>query len=89
MIRTGITRQIDSLGRVSIPMSIRKNLGLDNKGTIEFFTDGDMICIKKFEETCLVCGKMNNVLVSGKNICPACQREILKWNNVSIAEDME
>ena len=86
---TGITRKIDSLGRVVIPKSIRNAQGLDEDATIEFLLNGDIICIKKYEQTCLVCGKANNIEVSGRNICPDCQREVLKWNNVSIAEDME
>lgn len=49
MKSTGIVRKIDELGRIVIPMEIRRNLGLEEKDPIEIFVDGDSIILKSYQ----------------------------------------
>lgn len=45
---TGITRRIDELGRIVIPRELRKTLRIKEGDTIEFYSDGDKLIIKKY-----------------------------------------
>ena len=50
MKSTGIVREIDPLGRIVLPKSIRKVYNLEERDGVEIFTDGDMIILKKSSE---------------------------------------
>lgn len=62
MKSTGIVRKVDELGRVVIPMELRKTLSIEEKDTIEIFVDEDKIILKKFESnmTCAITGEVSN-----------------------------
>ena len=78
MKATGIVRQIDTLGRVVIPVEIRRNLGIENEDNLEIFVDGDYIMLKKHEENCIFCGSPEDVQnIHGKNICKKCVKNII------------
>ena len=46
---TGIVRRTDALARMVVPVELRRHLGIPPGGHIEFYVDGDYICIKKYE----------------------------------------
>ena len=77
MKSTGVVRKLDTLGRVVIPIELRKTMGIDIKDTLEIYTEGDEIILKKYEPGCVFCGDARNVsLFKGKNICPKCMKEL-------------
>ena len=49
MRATGMTRHIDSLGRLVIPKEIRRTLGINHGDPVEFFVDGDSIILRKYD----------------------------------------
>lgn len=49
MKSTGILRRVDELGRVVIPKDIRRAMCIHENDPMEIFTEGDMICFKKYE----------------------------------------
>lgn len=61
MKSTGIVRKIDQLGRIVIPVEIRRNLELDYKESMEIFIEEDKILLKKFHEnyTCMITGELS------------------------------
>ncbi len=70
----GFIREIDSVGRIVIPIQLRKELGLLEPGSkLELFCDGKQIIAKKSVDSCVFC-KSEEELVSfeGKFICKAC-----------------
>ena len=74
----GFIREIDSVGRVVIPMQLRKELGMVEKGSkVEMFSDGKQIVLKKAVEDCIFC-KSEEELVEfeGKFICKSCFEKI-------------
>jgi len=74
----GITRQIDSLGRVVLPKELRDTMDLPEGTPIEFYTEGETIILKKYQPGCVFCGDINSVeQFKGQNICPACRKCIL------------
>ena len=77
MKATGIVRPVDPLGRVVIPIELRRTLNIETDDSLEVFVDGEYIMLKKYEPACIFCGDAKNVLnVRGKNICKKCLEEI-------------
>ena len=71
---SGFVREIDSVGRIVIPMQLRKELGIVERGSkVEMFSDGKQIILKKAVSDCIFC-KSEEELVEfeGKFICKAC-----------------
>lgn len=74
---TGIVRKVDELGRVVIPIELRRTLGIGEKDALEIYVDGDRIILKKYEPACIFCGNADEIIhFKGKNICPACIAEM-------------
>lgn len=62
MKATGIVRKTDQLGRVVIPMELRKKLSIGESDPLEIFVDEDMIILKKYQPdlTCLLTGTISS-----------------------------
>lgn len=81
MKATGIVRKVDELGRVVIPIELRRTLGIAERDALEIYTDQDRIILRKYEPTCtcIFCGNADDVvLFKGKNICKNCLDELKK-----------
>ncbi len=79
MKSTGIVRKVDELGRVVIPIELRRTLNIEEKDSLEIYVDGEHIILKKYEPACIFCGNAKDITVyKGKNICPACMAELKK-----------
>jgi len=77
MKSTGIVRKIDELGRIVLPIEMRRIFDLDIKDAVEIFTQDDMIIIKKYNEVCVICGSSTDLkLFENKNVCFKCVKEI-------------
>lgn len=77
MKSTGIVRRIDELGRVVLPIELRRIFDLNVKDSIEIYTDDDKIIIKKFQRTCVFCSSGEDVVeYKGKIICAECMKEL-------------
>lgn len=72
MKSTGIVRKVDELGRVVIPIELRRNLGIAEKDSLEIYVDDDNIVLKKFKPnmTCHVTGEASedNISLAGGKI---------------------
>ena len=58
---TGIVRNVDDLGRIVIPIEVRRKLGIQIKDTLEIFMDDDLIILRKYEPACILCGNDKNI----------------------------
>jgi transcriptional pleiotropic regulator of transition state genes len=77
MKSTGMVRKVDELGRIVIPIELRRTLNIGEKDGLEIFVEGDTIILKKYEPACVFCGQAKNVRnLKGKNVCPKCISEI-------------
>ena len=54
MKSTGIVRKVDELGRVVIPIELRRTLGISDKDALEIYVDDDKIVLKSINQTELV-----------------------------------
>ena len=71
MKSTGMVRKVDELGRVVIPIELRRSLGIKEKDAIEIYVDGDQIILKKYvpNMACHITGENTNdniALANGK-----------------------
>jgi transcriptional pleiotropic regulator of transition state genes len=77
MKSTGIVRKVDELGRIVLPVELRRTLNIEVKDTIEIYVDGEIIMLHKYEPACIFCGSSKNVeSFKGKNICSDCARQL-------------
>lgn len=77
MKATGIVRKVDELGRIVLPIELRRTLNIKIKDPIAIFVEDDAIVLKKYESACIFCGNAKNVVnVKGKNICRDCIEEL-------------
>lgn len=77
MKSTGIVRRVDELGRIVLPIELRRTLEISEKDALEIYVDGDSVVLKKYEPSCVFCGNAKDVVnFNGRNICPACIKEL-------------
>lgn len=76
---TGIVRQVDYMGRVTLPIELRRTFDISEKDSLEIYVEGDSIILKKYDPTCIFCGNTKDVTTyKGKNVCPDCIEELKK-----------
>jgi len=77
MKSTGIVRKVDELGRIVLPIELRRTLDIAEKDALEIYVDGTSIVLKKYQPSCVFCDDPNDVVsFHGKNICSRCIREL-------------
>lgn len=77
MKSTGIVRKVDELGRIVLPIELRKNLNVNIKDPLEIFVDKDSVILKKYSPDCIFCHEATNIIqFEGKNICKECLKRM-------------
>ncbi len=76
MKATGIVRQVDELGRIVLPIELRRSMDIQIKDPLEIYVENDTIILKKYQAGCVFCGNAHVVNYKGKNICPDCIKEM-------------
>jgi transcriptional pleiotropic regulator of transition state genes len=77
MKATGIIRKVDELGRIVLPIEIRRTMDIAERDELEIFMDGDQIILQKFQPSCVFCGSTHSLVsYEGKNLCTDCVRKI-------------
>lgn len=77
---TGIVRRVDDLGRIVIPMELRRTLGIKVKDPMAIFVEGDRIILTKHHDACAICGDTEaaTVEVKGRPVCEDCISAVKK-----------
>ena len=76
---TGIVRKVDELGRIVLPIELRRTLDIEERDSLEIYLDGEKIVLQKYEQACLFCGSTRGLAgYRGKNICHECIRNLNK-----------
>ena len=77
MKATGIVRKVDELGRIVLPIELRRTLDIAERDPLEIYVEGSSIVLKKYGPHCVFCDSSKDVTVfKGKNICPKCLKEL-------------
>lgn len=73
MKSTGMVRKVDELGRIVLPIEIRKTLDIEQRDALEIFVDEDRIVLQKYQPACIFCSQVDNIVYfNGKRICASC-----------------
>jgi len=79
MLNSGVVRKIDALGRLVIPVELRKTLGWEIGSPVEFYVENETVILKKYEPGCIFCGEASGIIdYKGKKICTSCLKELSK-----------
>jgi len=83
MKSVGVVRKVDNLGRVVLPIELRRRLNLANEDSVEIYVEGDAIILKRWEPTCIFCGSIeDSKLYKNRVICKKCLEEIHDGKNL-------
>ena len=78
MKATGIIRKVDDLGRIVLPIELRRMLDIAERDELEIYMENDQIILRKYEPACLFCGSDRKLVThNGKNICRDCIRKLV------------
>ena len=73
MKSTGIVRPVDAVGRIVLPIELRRIMDIGPKDSIEIFVEGSYVMLKKYQPSCIFCEGMDHVKTyKGKNVCAEC-----------------
>lgn len=79
MHSTGIVRRIDELGRIVIPIDVRRGLNIDSDDPLEILIGDEEIVLQKFIQTCIFCGSTEGTFAFHQQfVCRQCQQEIVE-----------
>ena len=77
MKSAGVVRKIDELGRIVVPIELRKSLNIGKREAVEISLYDDCILIKKFEPGCCFCGSTDELQTyNGNKVCGECIKEL-------------
>lgn len=77
MTPTGIVRKVDELGRIVLPVELRRTFEINEKDSLEIFTEGESIILRKYVRGCSICGNTEHVVdFKGKPVCTICIGEM-------------
>lgn len=77
MKSTGIVRKVDELGRIVLPIELRRTLDIEEKDSLEIYVDGSSIVLKKYQPACVFCDDASDVVnFKGKIVCRNCLKEM-------------
>ena len=81
MKSTGIVRKVDELGRIVLPIEMRRTLDIAEKDALEIYVEGSSVILKKYKPSCIFCDSTKDItLFKGKNVCPQCLKELKELN---------
>ena len=76
MKSTGIVRKLDDLGRIVLPVELRRTLDIADKSPLEIYVEGDSIILRKYNPSCIFCGKEAVTEHLGRGICNDCLQKL-------------
>ena len=73
MKSTGIVRKVDELGRVVLPIEMRRTLDISEKDALEIYVEGESIILRKYQAACVFCDSTKDIVnFKGRNVCASC-----------------
>lgn len=87
MKSTGIVRKLDELGRITLPIELRRNLDVNERDPLEIFVDEDTDPIlKKYNPADIFTGEMDDLVeYKGKKVSKSSIIELAKLAGLNVA----
>lgn len=76
MKATGIVRSVDHLGRICIPIELRRLMSITETDPMEIFIHDAQIILRKYQPGCIFCGNVHVRPFKDKLICESCASEL-------------
>lgn len=77
MVSTGMARKVDDLGRIVLPVEMRRMFGIRPGDELEIGVDGGSILLRKIEARCIFCSATVELRpYREKQVCAPCAREL-------------
>lgn len=77
MKSTGIVRKVDELGRIVLPIELRRTMDIAERDALEIYVEGSSVILKKYRPNCIFCGSTRDVTeFKEKNVCAKCLKEL-------------
>lgn len=77
MKSTGIVRKVDELGRIVLPIELRRTLDIAERDSLEIYIDGSSVVMRKYQPACIFCDSAKDIITyRGKNVCAKCVRSM-------------
>ena len=77
MKSTGIIRKVDDLGRIVLPIELRRMLDIEERDELEIYMENERIILQRYEPSCIFCGSSRDLIsYRGRNVCQNCIREM-------------
>ena len=74
---TGIVRKVDELGRIVLPIELRRTLDINERDAVEIFVEGQRVILQKYEPACVFCGSTDGIVdFKGRKVCKKCRKQI-------------
>ena len=80
MKSTGIIRKVDNLGRIVLPIELRRTMDIAERDEVEIYMENDRIILQKIEQACVFCGSSRGLFsFQRKNVCQECLRKMMEY----------
>lgn len=80
MKSTGIIRKVDDLGRIVLPIELRRMLDIAERDELEIYMENDRIILQKYEPSCIFCASSSELIsYQGKNVCQDCIKKMSEY----------
>lgn len=79
MKSTGIVRKLDELGRITLPIELRRTLGVEERDPLEIFVDEDKIVLTKYEPADIFNGEKGELI-------DYCGKKVSKESIIALAK---
>ena len=76
---TGVVRRLDELGRITLPMELRKILHLEERDSLQIFVEDDRIILQKYTPADIFTGETEDLIeYHGKKVSKKTITELAK-----------
>lgn len=87
MKETGIVRKLDELGRITLPIELRRTLNLAERDAIEISTEGNKIILEKYEPEDIFTGEKEDLIeYCGKKVSKKSILEMAQIAGISVED---
>jgi transcriptional pleiotropic regulator of transition state genes len=72
-----MARKVDDLGRIVLPVELRRLHGIQTGDALEISVDGDAIVLRKLSPGCVFCGSPDGLSTfRSRAVCGDCREEL-------------
>ncbi len=87
MKTTGVVRRLDELGRVTLPIELRRSFQLEERDAVEIYVEGDSIILKKYISSDIFTGSKENLVeYKGKLVSKESIKELAALAGLKVTE---